>query len=203
MYNYYVYAYLRKDRTPYYIGKGKGKRVYENHRHVPVPKDKKLIVFWQRGLLEEDAHSLEIKYIKLFGRKDIKTGILINLTDGGEGQSGYKHSEKTKKKIGKMSIGRGLGKPRSEETKRKISESHNGLKMPMRSIEHRQKLSVANKGKYYPQCQKNNENQRKKVIFGSQKFNSVKEASVFYNVSRGTINNWSKKGIFISKSSKL
>jgi hypothetical protein len=89
MYDYYVYAYLReKDNTPYYIGKGKGKRAFSTQHIIKPPKDKSKIIFYQTGLLEVDAHKLEIQYIKLFGRKELKTGILRNMTNGGEGGSG-------------------------------------------------------------------------------------------------------------------
>jgi hypothetical protein len=89
MYIYYVYAYLRKkDNTPYYIGKGRGRRAFDKRHAISVPNDKSKIVFYQIGLTENDAFKLERAYIKLFGRKDIGTGILRNLSDG-DGVAGY------------------------------------------------------------------------------------------------------------------
>lgn len=116
---YYVYAYLREDCTPYYIGKGCNYRAYDKQHITKPPKNKSKIIFWQTGLLESDAHNLEIKYIKLFGRKDIGTGILRNLTNGGEGVSGFKQTEEHKEKVRLANI----GQKRSEETKQKMRES--------------------------------------------------------------------------------
>lgn len=87
--NYYVYAYLRKNGLPYYIGKGKDKRAWsKNHGRVSVPNDLSKIVILHENLSEKEAHLLEVELIKLYGRKDKDNGILINLTDGGEGGSG-------------------------------------------------------------------------------------------------------------------
>ena len=101
---YYVYQYLREDLTPYYIGKGKDKRAWEPHKRSNgtdlLPNDNSKIQVVAKTLSENEAHLLETKLIEQYGRKDLGTGILRNLTDGGEGASGRKRSiDSIKKQI--------------------------------------------------------------------------------------------------------
>jgi len=174
---FYTYAYLREDKTPYYIGKGTGDRIYSTNRRNNPPKDKSRIIFLKQNLTEEDAFRHEVYMIAVFGRKDLGTGILHNLTDGGDGASGYVFSEETRKKMRertpseetrkKMSEARrgeknhNYGKIHSEETRRKMSESQigktlskehidkiiEGLKGRPVSEETRRKMSETRKGK--------------------------------------------------------
>ena len=146
---YYTYAYLREDRTPYYIGKGQTDRIYKrNGRRTKPPKDRSRIIFLKQNLTEEEAFKHEIYMIAVFGRKDLGTGILHNRTNGGDGCSGLVMSEETKRKISESTKGRLSplkGKNHSEEAKQKISQANKGKKMPE---EAKKKISESQKGKF-------------------------------------------------------
>lgn len=139
---YYVYAYLReKDSktatagTPYYIGKGKSRRFLAKHS-VPIPSEATNIQFIAVHLSESESFLLERRLISIYGRKNNGTGILLNLTDGGEGCSGRVVSEDTKDKIRakrklqvftEETIDKFRTRRHSDETKRKMSMTHQKL----------------------------------------------------------------------------
>ena len=144
---FYTYAFLRLDGTPYYIGKGKGNRAFRKRRGFNTPKDTSRILILKKDLTEEDAFKHEIYMIALYGRKELGTGILHNRTNGGDGPSGLIQSEESRKKISEAFKGEknpNFGKPPSEETRRKISRIKKGVPV---SKEHKRKLSEACKGK--------------------------------------------------------
>jgi len=179
--HYYTYAYLREDKTPYYIGKGKGSRIYSANRRIKPPKDKSRIIYLKQNLTEEEAFRHEIYMIDVLGRKDLGTGILHNRTDGGEGPSGWVPSEETRRKISEGN------KNPSEETRRKISERNKNpseetrIKMSERqkgeknhnygkilSEETKRKISESNKGKI---CSEETRKKRSENIKGRKWWN--------------------------------
>ena len=151
---FYTYAYLREDRTPYYIGKGKDDRAYKKHKNqIKPPKDKSRIIFLKQNLTEDVAFKHEIYMIDVFGRKDLGTGILLNKTNGGDGPSGAIRSPETKAKMSAALKGENhplYGKFHSPETKAKMSEAMKGNAHKLGktlSEETKRKMSEAMKGK--------------------------------------------------------
>ena len=111
---FYVYAYIRnadsktaKAGTPYYIGKGSKNRAWDKHRKgLKVPADRKHIVILENNLSSIGALALERFYIRWYGRKDLGSGILHNMQDGGEGNLGAICSAETKLKMSMVRKGK-------------------------------------------------------------------------------------------------
>ena len=96
---YYLYRHIRLDKNePFYIGIGTKNKLIKNPYFRSISKyDRNKI--WQKItfktkyeveiLLESNNYNFikekEIEFIKLYGRKDLNTGILCNMTDGGNG----------------------------------------------------------------------------------------------------------------------
>lgn len=146
MNNFYVYIYLDPRKPgkyvygdycflyePFYIGKGKGRRYKRciNRNKYFINKCDRI---WKSNLIpiviklfkninEIKSFEIEKQLILEIGRKDLNKGPLINFTDGGDGNSGWRHSEETKTRISKLNSGKNngmFGKHHSEKSKIKM-----------------------------------------------------------------------------------
>lgn len=160
MEQFYTYLWLREDGTPYYVGKGKDDRAFYKHSHRFNPPPAKRITIYPAES-ESEAFENEIALIWYYGRKDLGTGCLRNLTDGGENPPrqvvgpmlGKKHSEETKRKMSAAREGK-KAPPRTEEQRKRMSEAGRGRKMPPCSESTKLKISQANKGRVMSEEQK-------------------------------------------------
>lgn len=148
IYSYYVYAYLREDGTPYYIGKGKDRRAWNASHGINLPPKEHRgtrIAIINNNLSEIGALALERRYIRWYGRKDLGNGILRNLTDGGEGCSGriMSHTKESKRKI-------------SESKKGKVYDAETRAKVAKAQKEHYEKNGHHMTGKKLPKSWRDN-----------------------------------------------
>ena len=127
-----VYQHIRPDtNTIFYIGIGKklsrAKSTFARNKYwkniVKKCNNNFNIKILHENITWEEACQKEIEYIKKFGRVDNGTGILCNLTDGGEGTLNLKHSDDTKLAISKAAIERYKIKPNFRKGKRFVNRN--------------------------------------------------------------------------------
>lgn len=110
----YVYRHIRLDNNqPFYIGIGDDntyERAYSKHNRNNYWNNIVSKYGYRVDILIDDieydfAIDKEIEFISMYGRVDIKTGILCNLTDGGEGHKGIVRSKETLLKFSNAKLG--------------------------------------------------------------------------------------------------
>jgi hypothetical protein len=158
-----LYRHIRLDKDePFYIGIGKdesraySKRNRTKYWHNITNKGYDIEILFD-DLSYDEAKLKEIEFIKLYGRIDLGTGILCNMTDGGDGSNGFKHSKEALIKIGEKSKGRiktpeqiekwrsNINFKRSPELTEKIRQSLIGKKHTEERKENQRKLRLGKK----------------------------------------------------------
>ena len=154
MNNWYVYRHIRLDKNqPFYIGIGNKvnyARAYEfksdkrnNIWNAIYRKTKIEVDILFDNITKQEAANKEKEFIKIYGRVDNYTGILSNMTDGGDGILNAKRSLETREKLRQGKLGcknPSYGKTPSVETLEKRSKSLSGKK---RTQETKNKQSLA------------------------------------------------------------
>lgn len=144
----YLYRHIRLDKnTPFYIGigvdsNGDYRRAYSKanrnkYWNNVVNKTQYEIEIIIDGITWDMACKKEVEFIKIYGRKDLGNGILVNMSEGGEGVTSL-----SKEAMDRRIASRKKNYIVSDETKRKLSESHKGYKP---TEETRRKLSIKSK----------------------------------------------------------
>ena len=145
----YVYQHIRKDTNqPFYIGIGSDLNFYRANKFSErneiweriKNKTEILVEILHNNIEWEEACGIEIQLIKKYGRINNKTGILSNMTDGGEGTLNRVINNDTRYLLGNGN----RGKKRTEESKLKQSNVTKGVK---KSKYHSEKIDTGTKMK--------------------------------------------------------
>lgn len=197
----YVYKHTRLDTEEvFYIGIGSDNKYKRaNHKtdrnkfwkNITSKTDYSVTILCD-NITWEEACSIEKALILQYGRRDLGTGSLVNLTDGGEGMQGYTFTEihrqrmSNAKKGRKGGKGRGKGNTMTEEQRSKMGKHRIGKKL---SEETRKKIGATTA----------------KIVLNTQTgiyYFGIKEAAESINMSEATLRSW-LRGIRPNKSSLI
>lgn len=165
---HYIYRHIRNDiNKPFYIGIGTKPKVFNGYKteyrrafdfckskrgnfwlnvYNKVNKNITVEILYESNDYDEIKRK-ETEFIELYGRCDNKTGLLVNLTDGGEGVKGKIVSEETRQLLSKINTGR----HQTQETIDKIKLNHASKQegyVHYVSSEQRAQISEALTGRY-------------------------------------------------------
>lgn len=185
---FYTYIHYKKDNTdPFYIGKGKGNRFCSRSnrnkwwKNIVEKHDfnAQILAYWETEKEAFEHEKFLISCFKDLGHK------LVNMTDGGEGSSGWIPTPEWRLK-------------RSEHQRKLFSDKNNN---PMSNEVSRNKKSLTSKGK------KLSDEHKKKIsdsLMGN-KYSLGKNLSEDHKkkISNSLIGNSRTKGKFLSDEHKL
>jgi hypothetical protein len=145
MKQFYVYIHKKPDGTPFYVGKGHGKRAYKlngRNPHHQAILDKyagQVVIEITNCETEKAAFELEKIYVKQLRDQGYR---LANMTDGGEGMCGFKLDPAIQERVNAIN----RTKVRSDEFKAMVSAQWKGVKRGEPSPVHKQRNAEAKKG---------------------------------------------------------
>ena len=165
----YVYRHIRLDKNqPFYIGIGTSEyynRAYRNKNRSDLWKRISVKGGYEVEILLDnltwgEACKKEKEFIALYGRKDLKTGCLANMTDGGDGAINAIISKEHREKVAEANRRRIF----TEEDRKNISIRHTGR---IKSEESKKKLSYS---------LKNSEKFKAAIKINSEKYRGFKHS---------------------------
>lgn len=179
MKQFYVYIHKKPDGTPFYVGKGHGKRAYKFHNRNPHHQailDKyagQVIVEITNCVDEKSAFDLEMVYIKQIKEAGYR---LANMTDGGEGMCGFKMNPETTKRINAIN----RTKVRSDEFKAMVSKQWKGVKRGPQSDIHKERNAAAKKGNTFRRGEKHTPEsiEKMRIAHAGKKLTEQQKASL-------------------------
>jgi NUMOD3 motif len=128
-----------KDRWLYHIKSAKSEICGEKNKHkyyaikkiINETRKDPIVEIVLQNVTDKESIDFEVFLISLIGRTDLKTGPLLNMTNGGDGLVGRILSEETKRKISIGITGKNNGRygkkyHASESARKKLSESLKG-----------------------------------------------------------------------------